>query len=184
MGDAICLKECILLRFGACWRTKVSRHDGLYYSDARDTTDGILLRRVGILARKRRRRTSRRYLKPSLWANDNRAESLAQSSGCVPSPFSMGELWNYRCGNTSRYEEFLVSTEEGGDRDRWWFCFGYEISGILWGRKSDGSVSVNYYYVGGGRRRREIIRRDYLDVGLFIILRGRGRNKECKLFRW
>lgn len=45
-------------------------------------------------------------------------------------------------------------------------------------------MSVNYYYVGGGRRRLgEIIRRDYLDVGLFIILRGRGRDKECKLFR-
>lgn len=32
-------------------------------------------------------------------------------------------------------------------------------------------MSVKYYYVGGTRRR-EIIRRDYLVVGLFIILRG------------
>lgn len=38
----------------------------------------------------------------------------------------MGELWNYRCGNTTRYEEFLVLTWRGIVDDS-----GYEISGIL-----------------------------------------------------
>lgn len=82
----------------------------------------------------------------------------------------MGELWNYRCGNTTRYEEFLVLTWRGIVDDS-----GYEISGILC---EDASLMEACLF-SGGRRRRGIIRRYCLVIGLFIVLRRfETRNRE------
>lgn len=140
------------MRRGEGMLTKVSRHDGILFAMRMLGTQRVEYYQGRNTREEKEAAADVATLLEALIVSERQSRRVTRAcSGCVPSSFSMGELWNYRCGNTSRYEEFLVSMEggkEGRDRDRWWFCFGYEISGILWGCKSDGSVSVNYYCVG------------------------------------
>lgn len=141
VGSGIYLKECILLLVGRtgetrtsvnneqhpptwgtvwwvvswCGGTKVSRHDGLYYSPRGCSGHNGWNTTKGRNTREEKEAADVATLLEALIVSERQSRRVTRAcSGCVPSPFSMGELWNYRCGNTSRYEEFLVSTRRIG----------------------------------------------------------------------
>lgn len=153
--------------------TKVSRHDGILFAMRMLGTQRVEYYQGRNTREEKEAAADVATLLEALIVSERQSRRVTRAcSGCVPSSFSMGELWNYRCGNTSRYEEFLVSM--GGGRGGGIGIVDDSVSDMRFrGYCEDVNLTEACLLtiIVWEIRRREIIRRDYLVVGLFIILR-------------